>query len=82
MVLFTAAILIGSCVEPPDFAIEPKIEFVSLSKDTLLQGVFQQDSLVVTFAFEDGDGDLGREDNALENNVFFIDSRTGNNDNS
>ena len=53
-----------------------------MSKDTILQGVFQQDSLFVLFKFEDGDGDLGRSANADENNVFFIDTRTGELDNS
>ncbi len=73
---------IFSCINPPDFADEPKIEFVGMSKDTILQGVFQQDSLFVVFSFEDGDGDLGRKANADENNVFFIDTRTGEIDNS
>ena len=71
-----------SCVDPPDFSDVPKIEFTGMSKDTILQGVFQQDSLFIEFSFEDGDGDLGREDNAEENNVFLIDLRTGNLDNS
>ncbi|MDX1477555.1 MAG: hypothetical protein R3301_07585 [Saprospiraceae bacterium] len=70
------------CINAPDFADVPKIEFVSMSKDTLRQGVFQQDSLVVTFHFEDGDGDIGREEDAPGNNVFFIDKRTGQLDNS
>jgi hypothetical protein len=73
---------ISSCVNPPDFPDVPKIEFVGMSKDTILQGVFQQDSLFVVFSFEDGDGDLGRKANADENNVFFIDTRTSEIDNS
>ena len=74
--------MVSGCIEPPDFAEVPKIEFVSLSKDTIRQGLFQQDSVYVTFAFEDGDGDIGREDDAEENNVFFIDTRSGQLDNS
>ncbi len=70
------------CVESPNFPIEPKIEFISLSKDTLRQGIFQQDSLFVTFKFEDGDGDIGRTDQEPDNNVFFIDERTGTLDNT
>ena len=73
---------VSSCINPPDFSDVPKIEFVGMSKDTILQGVFQQDSLFVLFKFEDGDGDLGRSANAEENNVFFIDTRTGELDNS
>ena len=84
VLLFTGLIATGvsSCVNPPDFANVPKIEFVGMTKDTILQGVFQQDSLIVAFSFEDGDGDLGRTANADENNVFFIDMRTGEVDNS
>ena len=75
-------LFLPGCINAPDFAKVPKIEFVSMTKDTMLQGVFQQDSLLVTFHFEDGDGDIGREENADENNVFFIDKRTGQVDNS
>lgn len=41
-----------------------------------------EDSLIVRFRFEDGDGDLGRENQASENNIFFIDERTGTLDNT
>ena len=71
-----ATLLIAGCVESPGFPDEPRIEFVGLSKDTLVQGNFQNDSLTVIFRFEDGDGDIGRSDTDPENNVFFIDERT------
>lgn len=70
------------CLDAPAFPVEPFIEFVGLSKDTLRQGLFQQDSLLVVFRFEDGDGDIGRTSQAGENNVFFIDDRTGTLDSS
>jgi hypothetical protein len=73
---------ISSCINAPEFGIEPKIEFVSMSKDTMLQGLNQQDSIIVTFHFEDGDGDIGRMTGADMNNVFFIDTRTGQIDNT
>ena len=50
------------CLEAPNYPDEPFIEFLSLSKDTMDQGVFQEDSLIVRFRFEDGDGDIGRTD--------------------
>ena len=53
-----------------------------MTQDTLKQGNFQQDSLIVVFKFEDGDGDIGRTDQEPENNVFFIDERTGTLDNT
>lgn len=55
---------------------------MGLSKDTIRQGIFQEDSLFVTFRFEDGDGDLGRTDQEPDNNIFFIDERTGTLDNT
>jgi hypothetical protein len=64
-------------VDSPNFPIEPFIEFTSQSKDTLVQGQFQEDSMTVVFRFEDGDGDIGRTDQEPDNNVFFIDERTG-----
>jgi hypothetical protein len=71
-----------SCINAPEFSNVPKIDFVSLSKDSLNQGLNQEDSVIVTFHFEDGDGDIGRMTDAEENNVFFIDNRTGQLDNS
>ena len=70
------------CLESPDFPIEPHIEFIGVSKDTLLQGLFQQDSVIVSFSFQDGDGDLGRTNQEPQNNVFFTDMRTGTVDNT
>ena len=70
------------CLQAPDFPDEPFIEFLNLSKDTMDQGVFMEDSLIVRFRFEDGDGDIGRENQASANNIFFIDERTGTLDNT
>ena len=70
------------CLDAPDFPDEPFIEFLSVSKDTLAQGIFMEDSLSVRFRFQDGDGDIGREDQSSENNIFVIDERTGTLDNT
>ena len=70
------------CLDSPNFPDEPFIEFVSNSKDTLNQGIFQQDSLIVKFKFQDGDGDIGRTSQQAANNIFFIDERTGTLDNT
>lgn len=77
-----AGLCFEGCINSPDYPVEPKIEFTSISKDTLQQGTFQEDSLFVKFSFQDGDGDLGRTSSDLANNVFFIDERTGTLDNS
>jgi hypothetical protein len=70
------------CLDAPNYPDEPFIEFLSISKDTMDQGIFQQDSMVVRFRFEDGDGDIGRTDQEPQNNIFFIDERTGTIDNT
>lgn len=80
-ITFTALVF-AACIETPDFDIVPEIEFVGMTKDTLNQGVFQEDSLTVVFTFKDGDGDLGDDSDAAVNNVFFIDTRTDFEDNS
>lgn len=58
-----------SCNQDPFFPVEPKIEFVSISPTEVRSGV---DSILITFRFQDGDGDLGSEGNP---NLHLIDSR-------
>lgn len=48
-------VLAQSCGRSNTFPIEPKIEFVSYSKDTVSQG----DSMQIIVSFTDGDGDIG-----------------------
>ena len=80
--LLLLAIAGWQCLDSPNYPDEPFIEFISISKDTLEQGIFEEDSLTVIFRFEDGDGDIGRTDQDPENNIFFIDERTGTLDNT
>lgn len=84
ILLFIAlgAILAGSCVETPDFSDIPEIAYIGMTRDTLDQGVFEEDSLTVVFSFKDGDGDLGADSDAPVSNVFFTDTRTNFEDNS
>ena len=51
---------VASCVKPPDYPIEPRIEFVSMNANTFDE--LDEDSLSVVIYFEDGDGDLGSDD--------------------
>ncbi len=71
-----------NCLDSPNYPIVPFIEFLDNSKDTLHQGIFQEDSLIVRFRFEDGDGDIGRTEQDAQNNIFFVDERTGTLDNT
>lgn len=65
MKLFKNIILFGclslvaeSCFNPPEFPVEPKIEFVDwYFKDS--PDLSDDDTLVVVISFQDGDGDLG-----------------------
>ena len=62
---------LAACDRSPVFPIQPQIEFLSISPDSVRH---IQDSIVVRFYFQDGDGDLG----ALEVggiNLKLIDSR-------
>ena len=65
-------ILVIACQNPPEFPLEPIIEYKSMSKTTLLQGNFMQDSTLLVLSFTDGDGDLGNEDSV---SIFLIDNR-------
>ncbi len=61
-----------ACVKPPEYPVEPRIEFVEVNKVSFVE--FDPDSLRVTIYFEDGDGDIGGEDvDSL--NLFWEDSR-------
>ena len=78
--LFSTLILAAfvMCISPPDYPIEPQIEFLGLSKNTMRQGVLGiEDSLFLTFSFTDGDGDLGNLGQAKDSvNIFLTDKRT------
>ena len=70
-------ILIASCVSAPDYPVEPVIEFMGMSKNTMVQSTNNTDSVFVFISFTDGDGDLGYGVSDTMTNVFVIDSRSG-----
>ncbi len=70
LIILSALLAASSCVKPPDYPIEPRIEFVSINQNTFDE--LDEDSLSVVLYFEDGDGDLGSEDSV---NMFWEDSR-------
>ena len=74
LTLAALSFLMTDCATPPDYPIEPIIEYVSLSKDTLRRGPNQEDTTYVTFGFTDGDGDIGSEDSLQ---LYVTDSREG-----
>lgn len=66
-------VLAQFCVQPPDYPDEPVIEFKNLSKNTMIQSALGVDSVVITFTYTDGDGDLGFEDNTAS--LYIEDGR-------
>lgn len=66
--------ILAGCNREPVFPVQPKIEFLRISPDTVRA---LQDSIFITFFFQDGDGDLGAiDENDL--NLHLIDSRINN----
>ena len=76
LVSLLAALFFAACVQAPIYPDEPVIKYVSINKNTITQGSVTagEDTLVVTFSFTDGDGDLSQEDSI---DIFFVDSRQG-----
>lgn len=64
--------LMGSCLTPPDYPVEPIIKYVGMTRNSMKQSAYPIDSTSVTISYTDGDGDLG-DDNLV--NVTFIDKR-------
>jgi hypothetical protein len=63
------------CATPPDYPNEPVITFKSISRNYMKQNSNSlADSLLLTFSFTDGDGDLGSNDSV---GVFIKDGRDG-----
>ena len=69
-----AICLVLSCTKPPDYPVVPEIGFKGFTKNFMDQGFLNEDSLMVTISFTDGDGDLGDHDSL---NLFITDKRTG-----
>lgn len=65
-----------SCTNDPGFSENPEIEFISFSKDTLIQNNLNTDSLLLTIAFKDGDADLGGDNPSVNQNIIITDKRT------
>ena len=69
----------SSCVQPPDYPIEPVIEYKSLTKTTMVSGKDMEDETYLIISFTDGDGDIGNpsDNGSVELDFTLIDSRTG-----
>lgn len=76
-VIMTTILLAASCTQPPEYPDEPIIEYKNVNKNTIYQGsrTGRLDTLVITFSFTDGDGNLGDTARVDGPNVLLIDSR-------
>jgi hypothetical protein len=66
-------------VKSTDYSEIPHLEFRGFSKTTMLQGVFQEDSVFLNLYFTDGDGDFGSvatDTSYSARNIFITDLRT------
>ncbi len=71
-------LLLAGCADPPNYPIEPEIEYISTSPTTVVQAGRNAtaDTVRIRFSFTDGDGDLGFEDNEPKD-IILTDSRDG-----
>lgn len=76
--LFYIAVIFWGCISPPDYPDTPQLEFRSISKSILKQGIVRADSLILQLYFTDGDGNFGASSQENTLNIFMIDKRTGN----
>ncbi len=71
---FILGIIYGCGSKAPVFPIEPKIEFLSISKTEIKE--FEDFDIVIKY--QDGDGDLGNEISDSTNyDLFLLDKRPG-----
>lgn len=77
--LLMGLLVLASCVNPPDYPVEPTLEFISNSKLELIQGnTFPpNDTIEIVLGFTDGDGDIGHGSDEVAINLSLVDSRTG-----
>jgi hypothetical protein len=73
LIIFFIITILFSCSNPPTYDPIPSIEFINVSKSSILENV---DTTSISFSFKDGDGDLGPAfDGDTSLRVFLIDSR-------
>lgn len=70
--ILVAGLSFTGCDTDPVFPIEPEISFTSITPATATQ--FTADEVVITFHYQDGDGDLGYEVDPVSN-LFITDLR-------
>jgi hypothetical protein len=69
-----------TCADRPDLSPIPTLEYIGSSKSTMKQSNLNQDTVLLSFKFSDGDGDIGylEKDNQINKvpDLIVIDKRT------
>lgn len=70
---------LSSCYQRVDLPVEPRLEFLGMDKDSLIQGFSKEDSITIFLQLKDGDGDIGYSNlDTIINSIYIRDLRTGN----
>lgn len=64
---------LSACLNPPEYPIEPQIEYLRMTKNFMVQNQLNTDSLLLTIGFTDGDGDIGLDGGGFD--LFITDTR-------
>ncbi len=75
-VSLSSLLLFIGCAQPPDYPIEPVIEYSSMSSNIARQNILNGpagDTILATITFTDGDGDIGNEND--ETTIVITDLR-------
>lgn len=73
--LLATATFFAGCTDAPEYPLEPVITFDGLNKNRIAQFTNGPlDSLILTFSFTDGDGNLSQLDSDSAD-IFLVDSR-------
>ncbi len=76
--IFALIVLATSCIRPPEYPVEPVIEYIGIDKTTMTAGSGNEDFVFLTFKFTDGDGDIGAEAATEdEHQAFYFHSLIG-----
>lgn len=84
--LFLITLGVSACFDPPEYPLQPQIEFESIVFKEYGSGFDSEpDSLILKISFQDGDGDLGLDpselgcvsDNICFNNKYYFIKQDG-----
>jgi hypothetical protein len=71
--ILSILVIISFSCKKNSYPIEPQLNYLETNTPDAVAGV--QRNIQLTFAFSDGDGDIGYNKNDSTTNIFFIDKR-------